>query len=173
MLAIALLIAVQPAFIAGAGLFYNLKFMVVLLFCFLPTLYLSNCHPARAAGAMVFVPKALRGLFGVSMISLIVSSMAGVGEVYTEGGALQQRAFSWLGDLLLRLQEERHGLLPIGSMPCSRHAGKNGHSHGRFRLHGLSVPFRQAESPVIPHCSDSIRCVVSTSDFRVGGRQSP
>jgi O-antigen ligase len=98
MLAIALLIAVQPAFIAGAGLFYNLKFMVVLLFCFLPTLYLSNCHPARAAGAMVFVPKALRGLFGVSMISLIVSSMAGVGEVYTEGGALQQRAFSWLGD---------------------------------------------------------------------------
>lgn len=97
-LAIAFLIAVQPAFVERASFIYNLQFIVVLLACFLPSLYLSNCNPIRAAGGIVFVYKALRGLFGVSLVSLIVSSVAVVGEVYTEGGAFQQRAFSWLGD---------------------------------------------------------------------------
>jgi O-antigen ligase len=97
-LAIALLIAIQPAFVDGAEILYNLNFLVALLSCFLPTLYLSNCQPARARAGIAFVHKPLGFLFGISVISLLVSAFTGVGEVYTQDGELQIRAFAWLGD---------------------------------------------------------------------------
>lgn len=97
-LAIALLIAIQPAFVVGAELLYNLKFTIVLLACFLPLLCLLNRSPIDAAGQVVFIDKALCVLFGVAALSLVLSSVTGLGEIYSEGRQFQQRSFAWLGD---------------------------------------------------------------------------
>jgi O-antigen ligase len=47
---------------------------------------------------MAFIHRSLELLFKVCVVSLSVSAIFGLGEVYTQGGELQQRAFSWLGD---------------------------------------------------------------------------
>lgn len=97
-LAIACWILLQPVFVESASLIYNLKFIVVFLACFLPSLYLSNCNPLRAPAGVAFVSKGLWFLFALSVASLVVSSVTGLGEVYSDRDSFQQRAFSWLGD---------------------------------------------------------------------------
>ena len=96
--AICMLILVQPAVVPLADVVYNLKFAAVMLFAFLPGLYLSNLKRPCSGAELRFLTRALMVVFHVSVLSLLVTAVTGVGEVYTEGGAFQRRVFSWLGD---------------------------------------------------------------------------
>jgi O-antigen ligase len=97
-LAIALLIAIQPIFVVRAELLYNLKYIIALLACFLPSLCFMNRSPIDVTSQLVFIDKALHVLFGVAILSLVLSSVTGLGEIYSEGRQFQQRSFAWLGD---------------------------------------------------------------------------
>ncbi len=96
--AVCLLILLQPVVLPLASAFYNLKFAAVMLFSFLPVLYLSNLNRPCSPAEMQFLTKALRLIFYTCVLSLLVTAVTGVGEIYTEGGAFQSRVFSWLGD---------------------------------------------------------------------------
>jgi len=95
MLAIVLLIGVQPFFLEAVRLNDSLKFIIVLLASFLPMLYFSKPNPHRAEVNIFFIVNSLKALFAISVISLFISYFFGLGEVYIEGS---KRAFAWMGD---------------------------------------------------------------------------
>ncbi len=98
LLGICLLILVQPALVPAVSLVYNMKIATVLLFSFLPTLYLSNLNRPSRADELRYLSNALRIVFYLAASSLAISAVTGLGEVYTEGGSSQRRVFAWLGD---------------------------------------------------------------------------
>lgn len=93
-----LFIAVQPIFVQGALIGYNLNYIVVLLSCFIPSLYLSSLNFDRIPNLDTFIQKLLEILFVVAVVSLVISIFTGYGEFYLGDGVLQRRAFAWLGD---------------------------------------------------------------------------
>jgi len=98
LLGVCLLIMVQPALVPSVSLVYNLKIAAVLLFSFLPTLYLSNLNRPYRADELRYLSNALKFVFYLAASSLAISAVTGLGEVYDEGGSYQRRVFSWLGD---------------------------------------------------------------------------
>jgi O-antigen ligase len=98
MLALALLILQQPALVAGAGVLFNLKWLVFFLLCFVPVLCLADRRTVDVQRDSAFVRRWLNRVFLLCAGSLIVSAFTGAGEVFLEAGPLQRRAFAWLGD---------------------------------------------------------------------------
>lgn len=97
-LALVLIIAIQPIFVEGAKFLYNINYIVALISSFIPSLYLSSFHSDRSSGDDSVIQKSLGVLFVITVTSLAISFAAGIGEVYTSEGVLSRRAFAWLGD---------------------------------------------------------------------------
>lgn len=99
-LPILLLVILQPALVEGTGVLFNVKFAVALAASLIPGLSLTMVRAPTRESDVLFVARALRMLFYLTGISLLVSALTGIGEVYSaDGGALlQRRSFSWLGD---------------------------------------------------------------------------
>lgn len=97
-LPVLLLILVQPLLVPGLSSFFNLKFALALAACAVPALCIGAAALEPRANEVAFVARSLRRLLAITTVSLLFSAVTGLGEVYAEGGRLQQRTFSWLGD---------------------------------------------------------------------------